>query len=587
VADIIAWAQPSSVYVVAGSPEDLEYVRRAAVERGEEIPSRNRLHTVHFDGPRDLARDRANTRILVAGGAEIPLLNTMERVEGVEEIRRLSRGIMRGREMFVSFYCFGPKRSPFTIHAVQVTDSAYVIHSENILYRICYDEFVEKSPGLEYMRFFHSAGERDEMGWSRNIDKRRIYIDLEDYTAYSVNTQYAGNAVGMKKLALRLCVYKGYREGWLCEHMFIAGVRGPNDRITYFTGAFPAGCGKTSTALMSDTIVGDDLAMVRSVNGEARAVNPEIGMFGIIDGVNPVDDPEIYEILTSGETEVVFANVLLTEDGEVWWRGKPSEPRRGVNYAGRWEPGMDRPPSHPNARFTTYLRYLSIADPRMDDPGGVPVGGMIFGGRDSDTLVPVTESFDWVHGIVTMGAALESERTAAVLGKAGVREFNPYAILDFISISVGAFTELHFRFGEKLERHPKIFGVNYFLRDQRGEYLSEKVDKRVWLKWMELRVHNDVDAIEAPTGLIPAYEDLRLLFDKVLGKEYSEELYEKQFTIRVPQHLEKIERIWGIYEQITDTPRLLFETLRAQKERLKKHRGTMGDYISPFKLAKK
>ncbi len=587
IASIVAWAEPSSVYIVTGSQEDLDYVRKAAIDNREELPSRERWHTVHFDGPRDLARDRANTRILIPGGGGIPLLNTMDRRAGVEEIKRLSRGIMKGKEMLVSFYCFGPKSSPFTLHAVQVTDSAYVIHSENILYRICYDEFVAKSPGLEYLRFFHSAGERDENGWSKNIDKRRIYIDLKDYTAYSVNTQYAGNAVGLKKLALRLCVYKGYREGWLCEHMFIAGVKGPNDRVTYFTGAFPAGCGKTSTALMSDTIVGDDLAIIRNVGGEPRAVNPEIGMFGIIDGVNPEDDPEIYEILTSSDTEVVFANVLLTEDGEVWWRGKPSEPRRGWNYAGEWWPGKDQPPSHPNARFTTYLKYLSIADPRMNDPLGVPVGGMIFGGRDSDTWVPVEESFDWVHGVVTKGAALESERTAAVLGKAGEREFNPYAILDFISISVGAYTELHLRFGEGLKRHPRIFGVNYFLRDARGEYLSDKVDKKVWLKWMELRVHGDVGAVEAPTGLIPAYEDLRTLFDKVLGKEYGEELYEKQFTVRIPQHMAKIERIWRIYEKIGDTPQILFEVLKEQKERLKRYKSAIGEYVSPFKLDKK
>ena len=251
VAGIIEWAEPSSVYVVTGDPEDFEYVRQAALRNREELPTRIPGHTVHFDGPRDLARDRANTRILVPGGEPIPLVNTLERSKGLEEIKVLSRGIMKGKEMFIGFYCFGPKNSEFTIHAVQVTDSAHVIHSENILYRVCYDEFVEKSPGLEYFRFFHSAGERDEMGWSKNTDKRRIYIDPVDYAAYSVNTQYAGNSVGLKKLSLRLCIYKGYHEGWLCEHMFIAGIRGPGGRVTYFTGAFPAGCGKTSTALMA------------------------------------------------------------------------------------------------------------------------------------------------------------------------------------------------------------------------------------------------------------------------------------------------------------------------------------------------
>jgi len=294
--EVVSIAEPASVYVVSGSVEDLEYVRRASLERGEEVATRFPRHTVHFDGPLDLARDRRNTRILLSGGVSVPLLNTYDRDAGVKEVLGIARGIMRGREMFVSFYCFGPPGSDFTLYAVQVTDSAYVIHSENILYRLCYDEFVRRAPGIRYARFFHSSGERDENGWSKNVDKRRIFIDLEGNTVYSVNTQYAGNSIGLKKLMLRLCINQGYMEGWLCEHMFIAGVRGPGGRITYFTGAFPAGCGKTSTVFASDTVVGDDLAMIRAVDGVARGVNPEVGLFGIIDGVNPVDEPDIYEL---------------------------------------------------------------------------------------------------------------------------------------------------------------------------------------------------------------------------------------------------------------------------------------------------
>ncbi len=584
IADIVLVAEPSKVFVVTDDPKDHEYVRQAALRNREELPTRFPRHTVHFDGPQDIARDRKNTRILITWGSE-PLINTLDRGTGLREIKELLRGIMKGKEMFVGFFCLGPRNSPFTLYAVQVTDSAYVMHSELILYRTCYEDFVEKGDSIEYLRFLHSAGERDPTwGWSKNIDRRRIYIDLLDDTTYSVNTQYAGNTVGLKKLALRHCVYKGYREGWLCEHMFISGVKGPGSRITYFTGAFPAGCGKTTTALMSDTLISDDLAMIRCIDGVPRAVNPEIGMFGIIDGINPRDDPEIYRILTSPDTEVIFSNVLLTEDGEVWWRGKEGEPRKGINWAGEWWPGKDVLPSHPNARFTTHLRYLRNLDPRIDDPMGVPIDAMVFGGRDSDTWVPVEEAFDWIHGIVTKGAALESERTAAVLGKAGVREFNPFAILDFLPISPGKFIELHLRFGEKLKKLPKIFGVNYFLRDEKGNYLSEKPFTKVWLKWMELRVHRDVGALESPTGYIPIYEDLRKLFDQYLGREYPEQLYEKQFTIRIPQHLAKVERIWNIYREIPDTPPILFDILREQKERLKKYRDRFGDYISPFRL---
>lgn len=593
IAEVISLCEPSSIYVNTGSEEDIEYFRRISLERGEELPTRNPMHTIHFDGIKDLARDRKNTRILIEDSSGIPLLNTMVRVDGLNEIKSILKGIMRGKEMFIGFYCLGPKRSPLSLYAVQVTDSAYVMHSENILYRLSYDVFVEKGSEISFLRFLHSAGELNEYGWSRNIDKRRIFIDLTDNIAYSANTQYAGNTVGLKKLALRLTVYRGLLEGWLSEHMFIAGVKGPNDRTTYLTGAFPAGCGKTSTALMSDTVIGDDLAIIREVNGIPRAINPEVGMFGIIDGVNPIDDPEIYDILTSPKTEAIFSNILLMGNGDVWWNGKIGEPKGGLNYAGVWWPskrdenGNPIPPSHTNARFTTHIKYLKNLDPRIEDPDGVPVGGMIFGGRDSDTWVPVEEGFSWEHGIVMKGAALESERTTAVLGRAGEREFNPYAILDFISISVGKFTELHFKFAEKLKFKPKVFGVNYFLKDENGRYLAEKVDKKVWLKWMELRVHDDIGFIELPTGRIPIYDDLVKLFNRVLGKEYPLQLYEKEFMVRVPQHLAKIERIWKIYEGIPDTPSLLFQILSEERERLKKARDKYGDYISPLKFDRK
>jgi len=220
--------------------------------------------------------------------------------------------------------------------------------------------------------------------------------------------------------------------------------------------------------MIADTVVGDDLALVRDFNREARAVNPEVSMFGIIDDVNPEDDPEIYRVLTDPEAEVIFSNVLLTEEGDVWWRGKPDEQGREV------------PPSHPNARFTVSVRHLAKLDPRIDDPLGVPVSAFVFGGKDFTAWPPVEEAFDWDHGIATKGAALESERTAAVLGRVGEVEFNPFAILDFLSISPGAFAELHFRFARRLEKVPKVFGVNYFLRGRDGGYLAEKRDKRVW-----------------------------------------------------------------------------------------------------------
>ncbi|MET1159567.1 MAG: phosphoenolpyruvate carboxykinase (GTP) [Thermoprotei archaeon] len=591
--DMLYLLEPDRVYVITGASSDHEYVRKRALERREELPTKYPKHTVHFDGPHDLARDRENTKILVPPGVKMPYINTLEREKGLREIREILKGMMRGRELFIGFFCFGPKKSPFTMHAVQLTDSAYVVHNELLLYRVCYDEFVEKAPDIEYARFVHATGRLDENGWVIDIDKRRIYLDLDTYTAYSTNTQYGGNTIGLKKIMFRFCIHKGYREGWLCEHMFIVGVKGPGDRITYITGAYPAGCGKTSTAFIADTIVGDDLAIIRPYNGEARGVNPEIGMFGIIDGVNPEDDPILYSALNNPENEIIFSNVLLQEDGSVWWNGRPEPPKPGINYAGKWWPGKrdsegnEIRPSHPNARFTMMLSAIEKADPRMDDPYGVPIRAMVFGGRDPDTWVPVQEAFDWSHGIVTKGAALESQRTFAVLGKAGRREFNPFAILDFLSVDLGEFIKLHFEFEKKVDIVPRIYGVNYFLVDEHGRYLNSKVDKRVWIKWIELRVHNEVDAVETPTGYIPVYTDLVKLFKQELDKEYREEDYEKQFMIRVKKMLEKTERIWKIYENIPTTPKKFFDILLAEKRRLEETLHKYGPQVSPFKFDKK
>ncbi len=592
LAEIASVLQPKSIYLIA-SEDDFEYVRKRAIENKEELVSRYPSHTVHFDGPYDVARDRKNTKILVSNGKKTPYINVYDRETGLNEIKQLLPEMMKGREMFVGFYCFGPKNSPFTIHGVQITDSAYVAHNENLLYRLCYDEFVRKAPDFQYAKFLHATGRKNEHGWIKDVTKRRVYIDLEGFSAYAVNTQYGGNTIGMKKPMLRLCVYKGSLEGWLCEHMFISGIRGPGNRITYITGAFPAGCGKTSTTFASDLVVGDDMAIIKEFNGIARAANPERGMFGIIDGVNPKNDPELYKILNDPDKEIIFSNVLLTRNRTVWWRGKEESPEPGINYAGEWYPGKkdengnEIPPAYPNARFTIRLSYLSKLDPNVDNPNGVPVGAMIFGGRDSDTWVPVEESFDWTHGIITKAASLESERTAAVLGTAGKREFNPFGILDFMSISIGKYVKLHLDFVKKLENVPRIFGVNYFLKDGNGNYIADFEDKKIWLLWIDLRVNNDVNALETPTGLIPIYQDLVELFRKYLNKEYPEKRYEKEFATRTPQLLAKVERIWKIYEEIPDTPKELFEVLRETKNRLKTTRDKWGDTISPFKYDRK
>ncbi|MEM3209517.1 MAG: phosphoenolpyruvate carboxykinase (GTP) [Saccharolobus sp.] len=572
IANAINICEPSSVFIYTGSEEDKEYIRKKALETREEIPLKIKGHTIHFDHKLDQARAREDTFILT--DQKIPYVNTKPRDEGLREALSLLKGSMRGREMYVGLYSLGPRNSQFQILAVQITDSPYVIHSENILYRSGFDDF---KGNKDFLKFIHSKGQLD-------IKKRRIMIDVEDNTVYSVNTTYAGNSVGLKKLALRLTIIKAIKERWLSEHMAIVGFEGDNG-IHYFTASFPSGSGKTSTSMIG-SLISDDLAFIKEINGEARAVNPEIGVFGIIQGINAKDDPIIWEVLhTPGE--VIFSNVLMTEDGYVYWEGSEKEkPEKGYNYEGVWTKDSGKPASHPNARFTVPLTSFKNLDINYDNPLGVRIDGIIFGVRDYNVLIPVVEAFSWSHGVITIGASMESARTSAVIGKTDELEFNPMAILDFMPVSLGKYLSNYLTFGKKLKKVPKIFGFNYFLKDG-DKFLNSKEDKRVWVKWAVKRVENSVDAIYTPIGLIPYYEDLKVLFSKILNKDYSERDYEKQFTLKLGKYLEKTERIIKIYSSIDDVDEEVINELMEQKRRIMEYMKEYGESVSPFVLAKK
>jgi len=593
VARYIELCHPDRVFVCDDSPEDVAYIRQAALRDGEERPLAVPGHTIHFDSYYDMARDRKNTRILIPRGVDLGGgIDTRDRGDGLEDVHQVLANIMQGHELFVCFFCLGPTGSEFSIPCVQLTDSSYVAHSETLLYRPGYQEFTRQGPEARFFQFVHSQGEVDERMTSKNLGMRRVFIDLEGDTVYSVNTQYGGNTLGLKKLAMRLAIHHASQEGWLTEHMLLMGIHGPGGRVTYVTGAFPSLCGKTSTAMLDgESIVGDDIAYLRRKAEGVRAVNVEKGIFGIIQGINSVDDPSLWEALHS-PGEIIFSNVLVTPELAVHWIGRDGGvPPRGENHSGDWwvgkkdAEGKEIPPSHPNARFTLDMRLLENLDPHRDDPEGVAVGAMVYGGRDSDTWVPVEQSFDWVHGIITKGASLESETTAATLGKEGVREFNPMSNRDFLSIPIGRYIQNNLDFGGHLANPPLIFSVNYFLRDRDRRWLNDKTDKKVWYKWMELRVHGDVGAIRSPTGWIPRYEDLRRLFREVLGKEYTHEAYAAQFSVRVPESLAKIERIEQIYRtEVSDTPGIVFQVLEEQRQRLLQAREAYGDYVPPDQL---
>ncbi len=593
VAKAIELTSPDSVFVCTDSAEDLAYIRSQATELGEEHKLEMEGHTYHFDGYNDQARDPARTKYLLPKGVSLgERLKSTDRDEALDELNGIFKDSYKGKQMLVCFWCLCPADSEFAISCVQVTDSAYVAHSESILYRAGYEQFKKVDSGGEFFKFLHTAGEL-EGGVSKNVDKRRIYMDLMDNAVYSTNTQYAGNTVGLKKLALRLAINKAAKEGWLAEHMFIMGANGPNNRITYFAGAFPSACGKTSTAMLpGQTIIGDDIAYFRKIDGEFRAANVECGIFGIIRDVNPHDDPVIYKALTN-PGEVIFGNVLIN-DNKPYWMGMGQDiPRDGTNYAGAYTEGMKGPdgkevtPSHKNARYTIRISALENKDKLADDPKGVPLGGIIYGGRDSDTLVPVEQAFNWTEGIITKGAAIESETTAATIGQEGVRKFNMMANMDFVSIPLGQYIQNNLDFVKGIANEPLIFSVNYFLRDENGKYLNGMLDKKVWLLWAELRAHNDAKALVTPTGLIPLYEDVAKLFKNYMDageNEYTKEQYEQQFTIRIPKLFEKFDRIEQVYRGIEDTPKLVFDTFDEVRGRLDALKAKKGEMVSPFEL---
>jgi len=577
------------VFICSDSEEDKKYIRQQAIATKEENPLTSQGHTIHFDGYYDQGRDRKATKYLVPKRIFLSkALNQIDRQEGLAEVKSLLRDSMTGRTLIARFLSLGPTDSVFTILGLQCTDSWYVAHSEDLLYRPGYKVFTKSDPNTDFLRVVHSAGKLTENMVSVEHTKKAIYIDHMDNTIYSVNTQYAGNSIGFKKLAFRLAIRKANTEGWLAEHMMLMGVHGPGGRKTYFAGAFPSACGKTSTAMLpGETILGDDIAYIREIDSVAKAVNVEAGIFGIIKDVNPIDDVSIFKVLHN-PGEIIFSNVLV-KDNKPYWLGMGSElPKEGINFSGKWyegkkdEKGNEIPAAHKNARYAVNLKALKNCDPEIDNPLGVEVKGILYGGRDTKAYVPVQQSFDWEHGIIAYGAALETETTFATIGKEGVPEINMMSIQDFISIPLGKNVRNNLDFGKKVENPPVVFGVNYFLKDKEGNYLNDPKDKHVWVKWMELRVHNEVDAIKTPTGYIPKYEDLRKLFKQVRDKDYSKKEYIKQFSIRVQENMSKIKRVRQFYKKnVTYTPEAVFWVLNQQYERLLDAKEKYGDYISP------
>lgn len=599
IACAISICNPDSIFINTGSDADKEWIRHYAVLQEEEAPLNKSGHTIHFDLPEDQARLVDQTYYIVNEGERMSsLAKTLLREEAHTYIKEYMPSIMTGKTLMVGFYSRGPVGAEGSNPAIEISSSGYVFHSAEILYRNCYLDFDAEATRCGY--FFtniHAEGDNT----SANVPNARILMDRSWGTTYSTFCTYAGNTLLLKKGNHRFSVdYATYykREEQLAEHMFITGMTGANNRQTFFAGAAPSGCGKTTTAMAGDQFIGDDLAhMWIDASGTLRAINPEKGIFGIVEDVNRDGDPYLMDCLRDNDTEVIWSNVLIADDTPQWTGNGEQPPKSGKNYQGDWFPGKKDangtliPMSHKNSRCTLLASAIANhATELAEDPTGVPVKVITYSGRDADTMPPVWVARNPNEG-VTIGASIVSKATATEVGVSGVRR-QPWANAPFIPGALADYMSAQFQFfnSEKFssDATPIMAGLNYFLthanRGGKGSgLLGEKRDVKVWLGWLELFAHGDVEAIDSPIGYLPKYVDLKNLFAKI-NKDYSKELYEMQFSIYIDNILDRIALQTAAYSSEDGIPKTLFTVYDEQKTALLGLRDSFGSIVSPDNL---
>lgn len=601
IANAIAMCEPESVFINTGSEEDKQFIRELSLKKGEEETLPMEGHTIHYDLKEEQGRIVDRTYYIANKGEEISsLANKIDRADAIIDIKDKLSGIMNGMIMVVGFYMRGPIGSPASNPALEITSSAYVCHSAEMLYRNAFPVFDKEMDRLgHFYTNIHSEG----LNRPEDLPNARVYMDRSFQTTYSVYCTYAGNTLLMKKGNHRFSVDKAVYENRgneLSEHMFITGIDGPGGRVTWCTGAAPSGCGKTTTAMAGNHFVGDDLAqMWIDENGSIRSINPECGIFGIVEDVNWEGDPYLMELLRNPRTEVIWSNVLIDENGVPHWTGSGEEPPlKGRNFQGPWERGMrdengnEVPISHPNSRCTIISPALANYTEQAENPNGVETRIITYSGRDSDTMPPVWAAINAGQGVV-IGANIVSAATATEVGAAAGIKRQPWANAPFIPGALADYMDAQFKFfgNERIadDKKPVLAGLNYFLTEEaRGgtskKLLGEKRDVKVWLAWLERYVHGDVEAIETPIGCLPKFNDLKELFQSIINKEYAKELYAKQFSLYIDNIIGRIELQIEAYGKESNVPEKLSEVLNEQKNGLLELRDRFGAIVTPDEL---
>jgi len=602
IANAIVLCDPDSVFINTASDEDRQFIRDLSIKKGEESKLPMDGHTIHYDLKNEQGRIIDRTFYIHNEGEEVNTLAKLkDRRDAFRDIQDKMTGIMRGKIMMIGFYLRGPVGAPASNPAVEISSSTYVLHSADILYRNVYSDFDQE---VEKLGHFYTNIHSEGLNRPEDLPNARVFMDRSHLTTYSFNCTYAGNTLLMKKGNHRFSVDRSVyekREEQLAEHMFITGIEGPGNRVTWMIGAAPSGCGKTTSAMAGDQFVGDDLAQCWiAEDGTVRSINPEAGIFGIVEDVNWEGDPILMECLRNPGTEVIWSNVLIDGNGVPQWVGNGEDPpaQKGNNFQGPWEQGKvdengkEIPMSHPNSRCTLSNAALGNYSEMNEASSGVETLIVTYSGRDSDTMPPVWVAKNSDRGVV-IGASIVSAATATEVGATGVRR-QPWANAPFIPGSLGDYMEAQFQFfGSKKivdDKRPILAGLNYFLtQEARGgtskNLLGEKRDVKAWMAWLERRAHGEVDAIDTPIGFLPKYEDLKDLFKSKIDKDYPEDLYIKQFSLYLDNIIARIDLQIEAYGKEKNIPQKLFDIYKEQRQELVALKDKYGAVITPKQLS--